>query len=81
MNIQKTSMSQARAHFAEALASATSGGVVLVQRRGMPDAAIVDAELLEDFMAATNPRIIKKVAAARARKELYSAEEVFGDLW
>jgi prevent-host-death family protein len=80
MGIQKTSMSQARAHFAEALEAATNGNVVLVQRRGKPDAAIIDAELLEDFLASTNPRIIKKVAKARAEKEILPFEEAFADV-
>jgi len=80
MSIQTTSMSKARAHFAEALESATNGGVVLVQRRGKPDAAIVDADLLEDFLAATNPRIIKKIQAARKELENVSFDEAFADI-
>lgn len=80
MTVQTTSMSAARSHLAEALDAATSGEVVLVQRPGKPDAAIVDAELLEDYLAATNPRIIKKVQAARAEKDALSFDEVFAGL-
>jgi prevent-host-death family protein len=80
MSVQTTSMSDARAHFAEALEAATNGEVVLVQRRGKPDAAIVDAELLEDYLAATNPRIIAKVQAARAEKDTISFDDAFSEL-
>ncbi|HUD06140.1 MAG TPA: type II toxin-antitoxin system prevent-host-death family antitoxin [Candidatus Saccharimonadales bacterium] len=80
MSIQTTSMSKARAHFAEALESATNGGVVLVQRRGKPDAAIVDADLLEDFLASTNPRIIKKIQKARKENEDISFDEAFAGI-
>jgi prevent-host-death family protein len=80
MSVQTTSMSNARAHFAEALEAATNGEVVLVQRRGKPDAAIVDAELLEDYLAATNPRIVEKVQAARQEKEAVSFDDAFAGL-
>ena len=80
MSVQTTSMSDARAHFAEALEAATNGEVVLVQRRGKPDAAIVDAELLEDYLAATNPRIVEKVQAARQEKEAVSFDDAFAGL-
>lgn len=80
MTIQTTSMSEARAHFAETLETATNGEVVLVQRRGKPDAAIIDAELLEDYLAATNPRIIKKVQAARKEKEVITFDEAFAGI-
>lgn len=77
MTTQSISMSNARANFAETLESATNGEVVLIKRRGKPDAAIVDAEILEDYLAATNPRIIKKVQAARQENEVVSFEDAF----
>lgn len=80
MSIQTTSMSKARAHFAETLETATNGEVILVKRRGKPDAAIVDAELLEDYLAAINPRIINKVQLARKEKEVVSFEEAFAGI-
>lgn len=80
MTVQTTSMSKARAHFAETLETATNGEVVLVQRRGKPDAAIVDAEILEDYLAASNLRIIKKVQSARKEKEVVTFEEAFASI-
>ena len=80
MSIQTTSMSEARAHFAEALEAATNGEVVVIQRRGKPDAALIDAELLEDYLAATNPRIIKKVQKARQETATTTFDEAFAGI-
>jgi prevent-host-death family protein len=77
MTTQTISMSDARANFAETLDAATKGDVILVTRRGKPDAALVDAEILEDYLASTNPRIIKKVQTARKEVELISFEDAF----
>lgn len=77
MTVQTISMSDARANFAESLDAATNGDVILVKRRGKPDAALVDADILEDYLASTNPRIIKKVHAARKEKEFISFEDAF----
>lgn len=77
MTIQKTSMAKTRAHFAEALDAVAEGDVVIIERRGKPDAALVDAELIEDFLAATNPRIIKKIQQARKEKTTIAFEDVF----
>lgn len=80
MSIQTTSMSDARANFAEALDAATSGDVVVIQRRGKPDAALVDAELLEDYLASVNPRLIKKAQRARAETESIPFDDAFSDI-
>lgn len=77
MSVQTTSMSEARANFAEALESATNGEVVVIKRRGKPDAALVDAELLEDYLASVNPRIIKKIQKARKEKATVSFDDAF----
>jgi prevent-host-death family protein len=80
MSIQTTSMSDARAHFAEALEAAANGGVVVIQRRGKPDTALIDAELLEDYLASINPRIVKKVQKSREEKEVISFDDAFSDI-
>lgn len=77
MTVQTISMSDARSNFAESLDAASKGNVILVQRRGKPDTALVDAEILEDFLAATNPRLIRKVQKARKEKEAVSFETAF----
>lgn len=80
MTIQTTSMAKARANFAESLDAASNGEVILIQRRGKPDTAIVDADILEDFLSSTNPRIIKKVNSARAEAESVPFDEVFSGI-
>lgn len=66
MSITETNMTNLRANLADALDQVAEGDIVLIKRRGKPAAALIDGDLLEDYMAATNPRIIKKVAKARA---------------
>jgi len=68
-----------RENMAEALNSVSSGGVLIVKRRGKPDVAVVDTDVLEDFLTSQNPRFIKKIAKARRSTKTYSFEEVFGD--
>lgn len=79
MSVYKTNMSNLRSNLADALDQVADGDIMLVKRRGKPDAALIDSDLLEDYLAATNPRIIKKTAKARAEKENIPYEEVFSD--
>ena len=62
----ETNMTNLRSNLADALDQVASGDIVLVKRRGKPDTALIDSDLLEDYIAANNPRIVKKVAKARA---------------
>lgn len=80
MSITQTNMTNLRSNLADALDQVADGGIVLVKRRGKPDAALIDSDLLEDYIAATNPRIIKKVAKARSEKVTIPFEEVFADV-
>jgi len=66
MSVLETNMSKLRSNLADVLNQAAAGDIVVVKRRGKPDTALIDGELLEDFIAANNPRIIKKVVSARA---------------
>ena len=68
-----------RGNMAKALNAVSGGDVVIVKRRGKPDVALVDTDLLEDWLSAQNPRLIKKLAQARKDTKLYTFEEVFGD--
>ena len=66
MSVMETNMANLRSNLAAALDHAAGGDIVVVKRRGKPDAALINSSMLEDFIAATNPRIIKKVTKARA---------------
>lgn len=58
-----------------------SKNIILVKRRGKVESALVDIDTLEDLLAVQNPKYVKSIAEARASKEWYTPEEVFGDLW
>lgn len=71
-----------RKNLSEALdAVAKSHNILLVKRRGKVESALVDIDMLEDLLAANNPKYLKSIAEARVSKEWYTPKEVFGDLW
>ncbi len=71
-----------RNNLSEALdAVSKSKNIILVKRRGKVESALIDVDVLEDLLAASNPEYLKSIAEARASKEWYTPEEVFGDLW
>ena len=83
MGVLEINMTNLRSNLAGALDQVADGDIVLVKRRGKPDTALIDSDLLEDYIAATNPRIIKKVAKARAEVAAGQGipfEEVFRDI-
>ena len=71
-----------RKNLSDALdAVAKSQDILLVKRRGKVESALIDVDMLEDLLAASNPEYLKSIANARASKDWYTPEEVFGDLW
>lgn len=56
---------------------------MVITRKGEPVAGIVDLDLLEDIEASKSKAFIKSIKEAREqikRGEIYTHEEVFGDL-
>ena len=56
---------------------------MVITRKGKPVAGIVDLDLLEDIEATNSKNFIKSIKEAREqikRGEVYTHEEVFGDL-
>lgn len=83
MSVMEINMTNLRSNLADALDQVAGGDIVLVKRRGKPDTALIDSELLEDFVAANNPRIIKKTAQARAEitaGKTVPLEDIFRDM-
>lgn len=80
MTLKTTNMRNARSNFSATLEAAANGDIVIIQRRGKKDAAVVDADLLEDWLAVQDPAYIKSIAEARAETEEVSFEEVFKDV-
>lgn len=80
MAVKTTNMRNARSNFSATLEAATNGDVIIIQRRGKKDTAVVDADLLEDWLAVQSPQYIEAIARARAETEEIAFEEVFKDL-
>lgn len=55
--------------------------LILVKRHGKVESALIDIDTLEDLLAVQNPKYLKSIADARKSKDLYTPEEVFGDIW
>jgi len=55
--------------------------IILVKRHGKVESALIDVDTLEDLLAVQDPEYVKAIAEARASKEWYTPEEVFGDMW
>ena len=82
MSTKTIDASMMRKNLSEALDMVRdSKNILLVRRRGNVESALIDIDTLEDLLAAQNPQYIKSIAEARASKEWYTPEEVFGDIW
>ncbi|OVE79312.1 hypothetical protein BVY00_00590 [bacterium G20] len=83
MGTKTISASKLRSNLADALDSISDNEVLIVTRRGKRDRAIIDLDNLEDILAVQNPKYVKSIAEAREqikKGEVYTFEEVFGDL-
>lgn len=80
MTTQTLSASKLRSNLSEALDAVTDQNIVILTRRGKNEQAIIDIDVLEDLLAASNPEYLKDIAKSRASKERYTHEEVFGNL-
>ena len=74
------SSAQLRSNLSESLDSVAKGNVVIVKRRGKPDVTLIDSDIVEDYIASQNPRLIKKVAKARAEKGGTNLDDLLADL-
>lgn len=82
MSTKTIDASVMRKNLSEALdAVKGSKNIILVKRRGKVESALINIDILEDLLAVQNPEYIKSIAEARASKEWYTPEEVFGNLW
>lgn len=80
MSIKTISSTKLRNNLSDALDSLSKDDVLVVNRRGKAEKAIIDLDKLEDLLAASNPEYIKSIKEARDSDELFSHEEVFGNL-
>ncbi len=80
MGTQTITTTDLRDNMAEALDGVSGDTVLVVTRRGKPEKAILDLDTFEDLLAAHNPEYLTVIQKARQSKELFSHEDVFGDL-
>lgn len=83
MGTKTISATKLRNNLADALDSITKDEVLIVTRRGKKEQAIIDLDKLEDLMAISDPQYVASIKEARKqikRGEVYSFEEVFGNL-
>ncbi|HVC36573.1 MAG TPA: type II toxin-antitoxin system Phd/YefM family antitoxin [Candidatus Dormibacteraeota bacterium] len=82
MSTKTIDASLLRKNLSEALDSVHDDkSIILVKRRGKVESALIDIDTLEDLLAVQDPDYVKSIAEARASKDWYTPEEVFGDLW
>lgn len=80
MGTKTISASDLRNGLADALDAVNNNDILIVTRRGKKERAIIDLDKLEDILAASDPAYLKKIKEARASKEYFSHEDVFGDM-
>lgn len=83
MTTKTISTSDLRDNLAEALNAAKDKNILVVTRRGKAEKAIVDLDELEDLLAASDPEYLASIKEARAevkRGDLFTMDDVFGDL-
>lgn len=80
MSAATISTTDLRDNMSDALDAVSGDSFLVVTRRGKPEKAIVDLDMFEDLLAASKPEYLKTIQKARASKELFSHDDVFGDL-
>jgi prevent-host-death family protein len=80
MGATTVTASDLRSNLSDALDSVSRNNIVIITRRGKKDRAIVDVDMLEDLLAASQPAYLAQIKKARAGREYLSHQDVFGDI-
>lgn len=83
MRTKTIAAAKLRNNFAKTLDSLEGEDVLIITHRGKKDRVLVDLDLFEDLLAASNPKYLEEIAEARkqaANGEVFSMDEVFGNL-
>jgi prevent-host-death family protein len=78
MSSNTITASDLRNNLSDALDTVSDSQILIVTRRGKKERALIDLDHLEDLLAASNPNYLVSIKAARASKEYFSHNEVFG---
>jgi len=80
MGTKTINISKLRDNLADALDAVSEDEVLIITRRGKKEKAVVDLDMLEDLLAASNPEYLKSIEEARNSNEYFTHEEIFGNL-
>lgn len=83
MSTKTIAAARFRNNFASTLDAIKDDDILIVTRRGKKERVILDIDKFEDLLAANNPAYLKIIAKARNEAkngEVFSVEEVFGNL-
>jgi len=80
MGTKTISASDLRSKLSDALDAVQNNDILIVTRRGKKERAIIDLDKLEDLLAASDPDYLLSIKEARESSEVFSHEEVFGNL-
>lgn len=75
--------SKLRGNLSDSLDAIEKDDVLIITRRGKSERAVIDIDMLEDLLAASDPEYLKDIQRSRQQidgGEVYSLDEVFGNL-
>ncbi len=78
MGTETVSASELRNNLSDSLEAVDNDTILIVTRRGKKERAIIDLDQLEDLLAVANPEYLKLIKEARASKDYFAHDEVFG---
>ncbi len=83
MTTKTIDSSDLRNNLSSTIDAVTAGQTLIVKKRGKEQVAIIDIDTYEDLLEASNPEYLKSIKKAREeykKGEIFSLEDVFGDL-
>lgn len=83
MTIKTIDSTDLRNNLSEAINLVSAGEKLIVKKRGQPKAALIDLDMLEDLLEASDPKYVASIKKARLeykKGEVFSFDEVFGSI-
>ncbi len=83
MTIKTIDATDLRNNLGEAISLVSRGERIIIKRRGQPTVAMIDLDVLEDLMEASDPEYVASIKKARKeyqQGEVFSMDEVFGKI-
>lgn len=83
MTTKTIDTTELRNNLGNVINAVTAGETLIVKKRGKDQVAIIDIDTYEDLLEAGNPAYLKSIKKAREEYkngQVFSMEDVFGDL-